>query len=225
MPRACPIRRQVTTARDMATLGLRLMRDFPQYYPYFRTQELRLQRPHHHGATTACSASYEGTDGIKTGYINASGFNLVSSVRRGDKRLVGVVLGGAHRRVARAYMKKMLSQEFRQGDERQDHRRMAGSSKGRRSPPTRRRDAAPAARPSTNRKTAAAKRLKKKADGTAVRQPSAANPCEQGDTEDNMAGTRRAGLRAEARQPSRSRWCRRPAPVPDAEPAHAPVTG
>ena len=63
---------QVTTARDMATLGLRLMRDFPQYYPYFRTQSFvyngRTIKGHNR-----LLGRYEGTDGIKTGYINASG--------------------------------------------------------------------------------------------------------------------------------------------------------
>ncbi len=102
---------QVTTARDMATLGLRLMRDFPQYYPYFRTQSFvfngRTIRGHNR-----LLGKYEGTDGIKTGYINASGFNLVSSVRRGDKRLVGVVLGGKTGASRDAYMKQMLTKQF-----------------------------------------------------------------------------------------------------------------
>jgi D-alanyl-D-alanine carboxypeptidase len=64
--------------------------------------------------------SYEGTDGIKTGYINASGFNLVSSVRRGEKRLVGVVLGGRTGASRDAYMKKMLTEHFPKGTQRQE---------------------------------------------------------------------------------------------------------
>jgi D-alanyl-D-alanine carboxypeptidase len=64
----------------MATLGLRLMRDFPQYYPYFRsTQSFVFNGRTIKTGTTASSASFQGTDGIKTGYINASGFNLVTS--------------------------------------------------------------------------------------------------------------------------------------------------
>ncbi len=120
---------QVTTARDMATLGLRLMRDFPQYYPYFRTQSFtyagRTIRGHNR-----LLASYDGTDGIKTGYINASGFNLVSSVRRGDKRLVGVVLGGKTGKSRDAYMKKMLTQQFPKGANGKMIAAAAGSSKG-----------------------------------------------------------------------------------------------
>ncbi len=124
-----PNPRQVTTARDMATLGLRLMRDFPQYYPYFRTQSFtyagRTIRGHNR-----LLGKYEGTDGIKTGYINASGFNLVTSVRRGDKRLVGVVLGGRTGASRDAYMRKMLSQYFDDASRGKTIAALAGSSKG-----------------------------------------------------------------------------------------------
>ena len=124
-----PNPKQVTTARDMATLGLRLMRDFPQYYPYFRTQSFtyagRTIRGHNR-----LLGKYEGTDGIKTGYINASGFNLVTSVRRGDKRLVGVVLGGRSGASRDAYMKTMLSKYFGAAKTGKTIAAMAGSSKG-----------------------------------------------------------------------------------------------
>jgi D-alanyl-D-alanine carboxypeptidase len=102
---------QVTTARDMATLGLRLQRDFPQYYHYFRTMAFTYA-----GHTTATHnrllGKYAGTDGIKTGYIKASGFNLTTSAKRGDKRIVGVVLGGASGSSRNAYMRKMLDKAF-----------------------------------------------------------------------------------------------------------------
>ena len=72
---------QYTTARDMATLGLRLMRDFPQYYPYFRITAFNF-----HGQIIRTHnrlvEHYAGTDGIKTGYIAAAGFNLVTSTDR-----------------------------------------------------------------------------------------------------------------------------------------------
>ena len=120
---------QVTTARDMATLGLRLMRDFPQYYPYFRTQSFvyngRTIKGHNR-----LLGRYEGTDGIKTGYINASGFNLVTSARRGNKRLVGVVLGGRSGASRDAYMKKMLSQHFGRAANGSTVAAVAGSSSG-----------------------------------------------------------------------------------------------
>jgi D-alanyl-D-alanine carboxypeptidase len=106
-----PNPRQITTARDQATLGLRLMRDFPQYYPYFRASKFtfngRVIKTHNR-----LLGRYPGTDGIKTGYINASGYNLVSSSRRGDKRLVGVVLGGRTGASRDAYMASMLTKAF-----------------------------------------------------------------------------------------------------------------
>ena len=167
-----PNPRQVTTARDMATLGLRLMRDFPQYYPYFRTRSFVYQ-----GRTVTghnrLLGSYEGTDGIKTGYINASGFNLVSSVRRGEKRLVGVVMGGRTAKSRDAYMREMLSKNFGKARNGKTIAAIAGSSKG--AVATNETGAAPARKAKAEeRKTAAAKRVKKPAPE--------AEPVEQGDT-------------------------------------------
>ncbi len=120
---------QVTTARDMATLSLRVQRDFPQYYPYFRTMSFtykgRVIRTHNR-----LLGNYEGTDGIKTGYINASGFNLTSSVRRGDKRLVGVVLGAKSGTGRNAYMMGMLDKAFPKAKGGKTIAAVAGSSKG-----------------------------------------------------------------------------------------------
>lgn len=124
-----PNPRQITTARDMATLGLRLMRDFPQYYPYFRTRSFVYAGRTITGHNRLLG-SYDGTDGIKTGFINASGFNLVSSVRRGDKRLVGVVMGGRTGASRDAYMKKMLSRYFSKAKGGKTIAAVAGSAKG-----------------------------------------------------------------------------------------------
>jgi D-alanyl-D-alanine carboxypeptidase len=104
---------QVTTARDIATLSLRIQRDFPQYYPYFRITSFqfgnRTIRTHNR-----LLKRFEGTDGIKTGYIRASGFNLTTSAQRGDKRIIGVVMGGATGRARDNYMIAMLSKAFPQ---------------------------------------------------------------------------------------------------------------
>ena len=120
---------QFTTARDMATLGLRLMRDFPQYYPYFRITAFSF-----HGKTIRTHnrlvEHYAGTDGIKTGYIAASGFNLVTSTRRGDKRLVGVVLGARSSNSRGAYMMSMLERNFDRAKAGATVAALAGSSKG-----------------------------------------------------------------------------------------------
>jgi D-alanyl-D-alanine carboxypeptidase len=83
---------QVTTARDLATLGQRLVQDFPIEYRYFSTPSFVF-----HGRTIYNHDSmllrYPGADGMKTGYIEMSGHNLVTSAVRGDVRLIGVVLG------------------------------------------------------------------------------------------------------------------------------------
>ena len=88
-----PNRDQVTTARDMAKLAHALLRDFPHYYPVFSVQNYNYRgRPlanHNRMLLT-----YAGADGLKTGYTNASGFNLVMSAMRDNRRLIGVVMGG-----------------------------------------------------------------------------------------------------------------------------------
>ncbi len=88
-----PNREQVTTSRDLARLAFALMRDFPHYYPVFSVQSWpyrgRILENHNRMLTT-----YEGADGLKTGYTNASGFNLVMSAVRDNRRLIGVVMGG-----------------------------------------------------------------------------------------------------------------------------------
>ncbi|HTF79297.1 MAG TPA: D-alanyl-D-alanine carboxypeptidase family protein, partial [Bradyrhizobium sp.] len=84
---------QVTTARDQATLGRSIQERFPRYYRYFSTTAFN-----YHGHSirnhNKLLGNVEGVDGIKTGYTRASGFNLVTSMRRGNRHLVGVVLGG-----------------------------------------------------------------------------------------------------------------------------------
>jgi D-alanyl-D-alanine carboxypeptidase len=84
---------QVTTAMDMAILGASIMHDFPHYYHYFALRQFNYNRHvfknHNH-----LLGKYEGCDGIKTGFTNASGFNLISSAIRDGQRLIAVVLGG-----------------------------------------------------------------------------------------------------------------------------------
>ncbi|MCX7305319.1 MAG: D-alanyl-D-alanine carboxypeptidase [Hyphomicrobiales bacterium] len=84
---------QHTTARDMATLGLALRENYPQYYAYFSTRSFQYgkQRLANHNRLLG---RIKGVDGIKTGYTRASGFNLVSSVSDGNRRIVAVVMGG-----------------------------------------------------------------------------------------------------------------------------------
>jgi D-alanyl-D-alanine carboxypeptidase len=106
---------QVTTARDMAILGLALLRDYPHYYHYFSTD-----RFYYGGAVHAnhnrLLGSYSGLDGIKTGYTSSSGFNLVASAVRDDQRLIGVVLGARSPVNRGIIMADLLDQAFSGGE-------------------------------------------------------------------------------------------------------------
>jgi D-alanyl-D-alanine carboxypeptidase len=106
-----PDANQVTTARDMALLGRALIDDFPQYYPYFSTRSFvfagHVQPGHNHLLDT-----YEGADGIKTGFIRASGFNLVASAKRDGRRLIGVVFGGQSQPWRDHQMARLLDHGF-----------------------------------------------------------------------------------------------------------------
>ena len=107
---------QITTARDQALLGIAVQERFPKYYRYFSTGELRLSRHAPSAITTSCSGEVEGVDGIKTGYTRASGFNLVTSVKRGANRhIVAVVLGGRSGGQRDARMRELIEQPHRPG--------------------------------------------------------------------------------------------------------------
>lgn len=107
-----PHSQQKTTARDMARLAVAMRRDFPRLYSYFSTQSFNW-KGRKFGNHNKLLAHYSGTDGIKTGYINASGFNLVASVKRHGVRLIGVVFGGKTSRSRDAHMMKILDAQFK----------------------------------------------------------------------------------------------------------------
>lgn len=88
-----PDKKQVTTARDMAVLSVALIRDFPHYYHFFSTKRFTFNGRHHRNHNRMLR-TYAGTDGIKTGFINDSGFNLAASAVRKGRRVIGVVMGG-----------------------------------------------------------------------------------------------------------------------------------
>jgi D-alanyl-D-alanine carboxypeptidase len=94
---------QITTARDMTTLARAIQDRFPQYYYYFGTRTFayhgKEMRNHNH-----LLGRVPGVDGMKTGYIHDSGFNIVLSMRRGSRHILAVVFGGrtASERDARA---------------------------------------------------------------------------------------------------------------------------
>lgn len=98
---------QFTSARDMATLGLAIQRDFPQYYGVFQTRVFQYGT-RRYGNHNKLLGRVEGVDGIKTGYIRASGFNLVTSVRRDGRHIVAVVMGGHTGASRDAHMKELV---------------------------------------------------------------------------------------------------------------------
>ena len=99
---------QTTTARDMVTLALRLQDDFPRHYPVFATRSFTYNGASHRNHNTLLG-SFAGTDGIKTGYTRASGFNLVTSVRRDGRQVVAAVFGGSSAASRNAHMRAILT--------------------------------------------------------------------------------------------------------------------
>lgn len=110
-PSGVPDPNQITTARDMARLASALMQDFPGFYTLFRTQAFSYRGAMHHNHNHLLGR-VEGVDGIKTGYTAMSGFNLVSSAKRGEDRIIAVVLG-CHNRIWRdQHMKRLIEASF-----------------------------------------------------------------------------------------------------------------
>jgi len=103
---------QRSTARDMARLAVAMRRDFPQFYDFFSARSFRWKGQKFKNHNKLLSA-YKGTDGIKTGYINASGFNLVASVERQGVRLIGVVFGGRTGHSRDRHMMQILDASFK----------------------------------------------------------------------------------------------------------------
>jgi D-alanyl-D-alanine carboxypeptidase len=92
----------------MATLSMRLMRDFPKQARIFKTKYFRYKKRsyrNHNGLLF----SYKGTEGIKTGFTRASGFNLAASVKRNNKHLIAVVMGGKTSRSRNREMERLLT--------------------------------------------------------------------------------------------------------------------
>src|SRR6202011_2788128 len=106
-----PDEEQLTTARDQVTLGRAIQDRFPRYYAYFKTPSFVFHGHaiHNHNRLIG---KVEGVDGIKTGYTRASGFNLVTSMRRGNRHLIGVVLGGRSGGSRDATMRNLLAENL-----------------------------------------------------------------------------------------------------------------
>ena len=103
----------MSTARDMSVLGRHIIYDFPQYYNLFsrRTADAGIATVRH--TNRRWLDSYEGGDGIKTGYTNAAGFNLVASAERGNERVIATVFGGRSTASRNAKVAELLDLGFR----------------------------------------------------------------------------------------------------------------
>lgn len=102
---------QVTTARDLARMGYVLVKDYGRHYHYFSTKNHTLLGVSYHNHNRLME-TYPGMDGIKTGFINASGFNLLASAKRNNRRLIGVVMGGKTSKSRNERMARLLDDGF-----------------------------------------------------------------------------------------------------------------
>jgi D-alanyl-D-alanine carboxypeptidase len=108
--------RQTSSARDMGKLAFYILQHYPHYYSYFSIKEFRYKGAVHTNHNHLMS-SYRGMDGMKTGFVAASGFNLVASAKRGNTRLIGVVFGGRTSGSRNAQMSQLLDDGFERAGE------------------------------------------------------------------------------------------------------------
>ena len=101
-----------SSARDMSLLGRHLFYDFPQYYSIFSRRTADAGIANVSNTNRRFLDSYEGADGIKTGYTRAAGFNLTASAKRGNKRIIATVLGGNSTAHRNAMMAQLLDAGF-----------------------------------------------------------------------------------------------------------------
>ena len=106
-----PDNKQHSTARDLALLAIALKRHFPEYYHFFQNDKF-VYKGRTYKSHNRVMKQLDGADGLKTGYIRASGFNLVTSARREGRNLIGVVLGGKTSRSRDAHMVDLMERSF-----------------------------------------------------------------------------------------------------------------
>ena len=116
-----PNRKQLSSARDMGILAMALLRDFPHYYDYFSATSFTYDGVTHRTHNNLLDR-YPGMDGMKTGYIRASGFNLVASALRDGRRVIAVVFGGRTAKSRDKHMVKLLDLGFKRMSQRDRQR-------------------------------------------------------------------------------------------------------
>ncbi len=104
---------QITTAQDMVVLSKALIEHFPEYYKLFSVRGFRYGR-RYYGNHNLVARFYKGGDGLKTGYVDASGYHVVGSAKRDGKRLIGVILGRNSVRERDRHMFRLLDFGFRE---------------------------------------------------------------------------------------------------------------
>jgi D-alanyl-D-alanine carboxypeptidase len=110
-PNGLPDSRQVTSARDLAILARAIMRDYPQYYSFFGLHDWAFQGREYRN-TNGLLLSGDGYDGIKTGFTNASGYNLAASAVREHRRLIVIVMGGRSAPSRNAHVAELMNTGF-----------------------------------------------------------------------------------------------------------------
>ncbi|MBX9460881.1 MAG: serine hydrolase [Brevundimonas sp.] len=110
-PNGLPDARQITSARDLAILARAVMRDYPQYYRYFGLHDWVYEGREYRN-TNGLLRSERGYDGMKTGYTNASGYNLAASAVRDGRRLITIVLGGRSTASRNSHVAELMETGF-----------------------------------------------------------------------------------------------------------------
>jgi D-alanyl-D-alanine carboxypeptidase len=107
-----PHRGQLSTAKDMAILTRAIINHFPQYYNLFSHRYFKFENRTYKSHNKVLK-TFPGAEGMKTGYIRASGYNLVTTAKQNGKRIIGVVFGGKSSRLRNSHMKQLLTRAFR----------------------------------------------------------------------------------------------------------------
>lgn len=102
----------LSTARDMTTLGRHMLYDYPEYYHLFNRRSIHVGIATVNNTNRRLLNAYAGADGIKTGYTNAAGFNLVASAKKDNKRVIATVFGGRSTATRNARVKELLDLGF-----------------------------------------------------------------------------------------------------------------
>ncbi len=123
-----PDNQQITTAFDLAQLGRRMIQDFPQYYHYFSLRSFEFEG-NTYGGHNRVLDMFAGADGMKTGYINLSGYNLLTSAEIDNKRVVAVVLGGQTGAIRDRIMVDLLSKYTKRADDYTNEANLSKNSK------------------------------------------------------------------------------------------------